>query len=77
LTSDKRRSSSMAWEIRKAIELKRKLVAAKAFSTNNSPTARQRIGALRSALFNFNSIKSTLNWRAFDRTTMLIEANSA
>jgi hypothetical protein len=39
LTSDKRRSISMAWEIRKAIELKTKLVAAKTDLTNNSPTA--------------------------------------
>lgn len=51
----------MAWEIRKAIELKKKLVAAKTDSTNNSPTAMQGVGASWSTIFNFDSIKKALN----------------
>jgi hypothetical protein len=51
----------MAWEIRKAIELKKKLVAAKTDSTNNSPTAIQGVGASWSTLFNFDSIKKAMN----------------
>jgi len=48
-------------EIRKAIELKKKLVAAKTDSTNNSPTAMQGVGASWSTIFNFDSIKKALN----------------
>jgi len=55
------RSGWMAWEIRKAVELKKKLVAAKTDSTNNSPTALQRIGASWSTTFNFDSIKKAMN----------------
>ena len=55
------RSDWMAWEIRKAVELKKKLVAAKTDSTNNSPTAMQGVGASWSALFNFDSIKKAMN----------------
>ena len=55
------RSPWMAWEIRKAIELKKKLVAAKTDSTNNSPTALQGVGASWSAMFNFDSIKKAMN----------------
>jgi hypothetical protein len=54
-------SDWMAWEIRKAVELKKKLVAAKTDSTNNSPTAMQGVGASWSALFNFDSIKKAMN----------------
>jgi hypothetical protein len=53
-------SAWMAWEIRKAIELKKKLVAAKTDSTNNSPTAMQRVGASWSTMFNFDSIKKAV-----------------
>jgi len=55
------RSGWMAWEIRKAVDLKKKLVAAKTDSTNNSPTALQRIGASWSTTFNFDSIKKAMN----------------
>jgi len=51
----------MAWEIRKALELKNKLVAVKTDSTNNSPTVLQRVGASWSALFNYDSIKKAMN----------------
>jgi len=53
----------MAWEIRKAIELKKKLVAAKTDSTNNSPTAIQGVGASWSTIFNFDAIRKAMNGR--------------
>ena len=55
------RSGWMAWEIRKAVELKKKLVAAKTDSTNNSPTTMQGVGASWSTMFNFDSIKKAMN----------------
>jgi hypothetical protein len=55
------RSPWIAWEIRKAVELKKKLVAAKTDSTNNSPTAMQGVGASWSTMFNFDSIKKAIN----------------
>jgi len=47
----------MAWQIRKAVELKKNLVAAKTDTINNSPTAMQGVGAPWSTTFNFDSIK--------------------
>ena len=55
------RSAWMAWEIRKAIELRKKLVAAKTDSIYNSPTAMQGVGASWSTMFNFDSIKRAMN----------------
>ncbi len=55
------RSAWVAWEIRKAVELKKKLGAAKIDSTNNSPTAMQGVGASWSTTFNFDSIKKAMN----------------
>jgi len=55
------RSRWIAWEIRKAVELKKKLVAAKTDSTNNSPTAMQGVGESWSTMFNFDSIKKAIN----------------
>jgi hypothetical protein len=55
------RNAWVAWEIRKAVELKKKLVAAKTDSTNNSPTAMQGVGASWSTMFNFDSIKKAMN----------------
>ncbi len=49
-----------AWETRKAAELKKKLVAVKTDSINNSPSALQRAGALWSLLFTFDSIKKAI-----------------
>jgi len=57
----RQRGSLDGMEIRKAIELKKKLVAAKTDSTNNSPTAMQGVGASWSTIFNFDSIKKALN----------------
>jgi hypothetical protein len=50
-----------AWETQKAVELKKKLVAVKTDSINNSPSALQRAGASWSMLFNFDSIKKTID----------------
>jgi hypothetical protein len=55
------RSAWMAWEIRKAIELRKKLVAVKTDSTNNSPPAMQGVGASWSTMFEFDSIKKAMN----------------
>ena len=55
------RSGWVAWEIGKAVELKKKLVAAKIDSTNNSPTAMQGVGASWITTFNFDSIKKAMN----------------
>ena len=49
-----------AWETRKAAELKKKLVAVKTDSINNSPSALQRAGASWSPLFTFESIKGAI-----------------
>ncbi len=54
-------SAWMAWEIRQAVALKKKLVAAKTDSTNNSPTAMQGVGALWSTMVDFESIKKAMN----------------
>jgi MTH538 TIR-like domain (DUF1863) len=58
---DTYRSGWAVWEILKAVELKKKLVAVKTDSINNSPTAMQGVGASWSAMFNFDSIKSAIN----------------
>ena len=55
------RSGWVAWEVQKALELKKKLVAARIDSIYNSPRAMQRVGASWSTMFNFDSIKKALN----------------
>ncbi len=54
------RSGWAAWETRKAVELKKKLVAVKTDSIYNSPTALQSAGASWSMAFTFDSIKKEL-----------------
>ena len=54
------RSGWVAWEVQKAVELKKKVVAAKTDSINNSPRALQNAGASWSAMFNFDSIKKAM-----------------
>lgn len=49
-----------AWETRKAVELKKNLVAVKTDSINNSPSVLQRAGASWSLLFTFESIKKAI-----------------
>ncbi len=55
------RSAWAAWEARKAVELKKKLVAVKTNSINNSPTSLQGVGASWSTMFNFDSIKQAID----------------
>ncbi len=55
------RSAWMAWEIRKAVELKKKLVAVKTDSINNSPASLQGVGASWSTTFNFDSVKQAID----------------
>jgi hypothetical protein len=55
------RSGWLAWEVQKAVELKKKVVAAKTDSINNSPRALQSAGASWSTMFNFDSIKKAMN----------------
>jgi antiphage defense system Thoeris ThsB-like protein len=55
------RSGWAAWEVRKAVELKKKLVAVKTDSINNSPTSLQGVGTSWSTMFNFDSIKKAMN----------------
>jgi len=55
------RSGWMAWEVQKAFELKKKLVAVKTDSINNSPSALQRAGASWSTGFNINSIRKVID----------------
>lgn len=55
------RNGWAAWETQKAFELKKKLVAVKTDSINNSPSALQRAGASWSMRFNFDSIKKAID----------------
>jgi hypothetical protein len=50
----------MAREIRQAVDLKKKFVAAKTHSTNHSPTAMRGVDASWSTMFNFDSIKKVM-----------------
>ena len=54
------RSGWVEWETRKAVELKKKLVAVRTDSINNPPIALQCAGASWSMMFNFDSIKKAL-----------------
>jgi hypothetical protein len=55
------RSGWAAWEVRKAVELKKKLVAVKTDSIYNSPSVLQSAGASWSTMFNFDSIKQAID----------------
>jgi len=55
------RSGWVAWEVQKAVELKKKLLAAKTDSIYNSPSVLQRAGVSWSRMFNFDSIKKAMN----------------
>jgi hypothetical protein len=55
------RSGWAAWEVRKAVELKKKLVAVKTDSINNSPTSLQGVGASWTTMFDFDSIKKAID----------------
>ena len=56
------------WEIQKAIELKKRLVAAKTDSINNSPSVMQRGGVSWSMMFNFDSVKKAMRGRMTRRS---------
>jgi len=70
-------SAWMAWQIRKAIALNKKLVAAKTDSTNSSPPALQGVGASWIPLFNFDAIKKALNGPELVETMTLSGADAA
>jgi len=55
------RSGWVAWEVRKAVELKKKVVGAKTDSINNSPPALQSAKASWSTMFNFDAIRKAMN----------------
>jgi len=55
------RSGWVAWEVQKAVELKKKLVAVKTDSIYNSPSVLQRVGASWSTMFTFDSVKKAIN----------------
>jgi hypothetical protein len=54
------KSGWVTWEIEKAVELKRKLVAVKTDSGNTSPSAIQGAGAKWAMSFTFESIKKAI-----------------
>lgn len=54
------RSVWTTWQIRKAIELKKKLVGVKTDSIHNSPPALQAVGATWTTRFDFDSIKQAI-----------------
>ena len=51
----------MKWEIEKAVELKRKLIAVKTDSGNTSPDAILGVGASWAMSFTFDSIKKAVD----------------
>lgn len=54
------KSDWVTWEIEKAAELKKKLVAVKIASTNTTPTALYGVGAQWAMSFTFDAIKSAI-----------------
>jgi hypothetical protein len=54
------KSKWVAWEIIKAVELKKKIVAVKIKSTNTTPAGLQNVGANWAMSFTFDSIKKAL-----------------
>lgn len=55
------KSKWVAWEIEKAVELKKKIVAVKIESTNTSPTGLLNVGAKWAMSFTFESIKKAID----------------
>ena len=55
------KSGWVKWEIEKAVELKKKLVAVKTDSDNTSPTAILGVGASWAMSFTFDSIKKAVD----------------
>ena len=55
------RSGWVKWEINKAVEFEKKIVAVKTESANTSPPALQGIGALWAMSFSFDAIKKAVD----------------
>jgi hypothetical protein len=55
------KSKWVKWEIGKAVELKKKIVAVKTSSTNDSPTELLGVGAKWAMSFTFESIKKAID----------------
>ena len=55
------KSDWVKWEIEKAVELKRKLIAVKKDSGNNSPDAIRGVGASWAMSFTFDAIKKAVD----------------
>lgn len=58
---DTHKSNWVDWEIRKAIELKKKIIAVKTAKSNQSPTALYGAGAKWALSFTFASIKKAVD----------------
>ena len=54
------KSGWVSWEINKAVELKRKLIAVKIDRSNTSPANLLNVGATWALSFTFDSIKSAV-----------------
>lgn len=55
------RSDWVAWEVEKAVELKKKIIAVKTAKGNSTPTALYGIGAKWALSFTFDSIKKAID----------------
>ncbi len=55
------KSGWVEWEVEKAVELKRKLIAVKTDSENTSPDAILGVGASWALSFTFDAIKKAIN----------------
>lgn len=53
-------SSWVSWEISKAVELKKKIVAVKTSKDNSTPNGLYNVGATWALSFNFDAIKAAL-----------------
>jgi len=53
-------SSWVSWEISKAVELKKKIVAVKTSKDNSTPSGLYNVGATWALSFNFDAIKDAL-----------------
>jgi hypothetical protein len=56
-----KRSNWVKWEIAKAVELKKKIIAVKIESTNESPAELLGVGAIWAMSFTYDAIEKALN----------------
>lgn len=59
--SETYKSNWVEWEIRKAVELNKKIIAVKIEKTNQTPTALLGVGAVWALSFNLKAIKKALD----------------